>query len=80
MNMSKHLQSVHKNENCEIIHLEAKGQKCTLCDFSSALKVDLTKHIRKAHDFERRGPLKIHVESVHEREKQQLVDVNFRVL
>ena len=33
-----------------MIHLGEKDQKCTLCDFSSALKVDLTKHIREAHE------------------------------
>ena len=71
MHMSKHLQTVHKNESCEVIYLGEKDQKCTLCDFSSALKGDLDKHIREAHDFKMQDYLKTHVESVHERKKQQ---------
>ena len=50
MQMSRHLQTIHKNQNCEILYLGDKDQKCTLCDYRSALKVDLTKHIHEFRD------------------------------
>ena len=47
--MKKHVAKQH-GENAEVLFLGSDKYSCTICEFTSGLKGELSKHIREIHD------------------------------
>ena len=48
-NVKKHVAKQH-GENAEVLFLGSDKYSCTICEFTSGLKGELSKHIREVHD------------------------------